>query len=268
MVHMVNWRLNKTCLIASLLSVCLGSAVAADCDPSLPQVNTPLGYRDRGDRCEGVYIKEVSSTALTVGSFTEVFEQYDLKSSEPLHVEWDRPPGTSNVHLRAQSLRRRLYYRMDAVEPPEKIPFNWPLNLLASLNIPNADLGIVGLTKYSWGKLERDVYLPLRVSQAGKPSKTGTYKLVVVPGVELTEVFVTLAAAGADGQPKSFLKNSEKLGYGYYPAERGLDIPIAQLNSPGFYYVQLGATLRGGGTSTIELWFYADAVRASAPVAK
>jgi hypothetical protein len=257
-------------LIGSLLLACLGSApaIAADCDPSLPQVNTPLGYRDRGDRCEGVYIKEVSSTALTVASFTEVFEPYDLKSSEPLHVEWDRPPGKSNIHLRAQSLRRRLYYRMDAVEPPEKTPFNWPLNVLASVNIPHGDLGLVGLTNYSWGKLERDVYLPLRISQAGKPSKTGSYKLVVVPGVELTEVFVTLAAAGADGQPKSFLKASEKLGYGYYPAERGLDISITQPNSPGFYYMQLGATLRGGGTSTIELWFYADAGRASAPGTK
>jgi hypothetical protein len=233
-------------------------ASPVDCDPTLTQVDTPLGYRDRGDRCEGVYIKEVSSTALTIASFTEVFEPYDLKSSEPLHVDWDRTPGKASVRLRAQSLRRRLYYRMDAVLPPEKTSFNWSPSLLASLNIPSVDLGLVALSKYSWGKLERDVYLPLRVRQSAKPSKTGSYKLVAVPGVELNEVFLTLATLGADGQPKTFLKEGEKLGYGYYPAERSLEIPIAGLKNAGVYYVQIGATLRGGGTSTIELWFYAD----------
>ncbi len=136
------------------------------------------------------------------------------------------------------------------------------------MNIPNGDLGLVALSKVSWGKLERDVYLPLRVRQSAKPSRTGSYKFVVIPGVELSEVFLTLAAQGADGQPKTFLKESEKLGYGYYPAERGLEIPIAGLKQAGFYYLQIGATLRGGGTSTIELWFYADAGRPSEPAGK
>ncbi len=114
---MLNRRLEIA--YSTLLSLaCLGPAhaAAADCDPSLTQVKTAFGYRDRGDRCEGVYIKEVSSTALTVASFTEVFEPYDLQSSEPLHLAWDRPPGNASVRLRAQSLRRRLYYRMDAVQ--------------------------------------------------------------------------------------------------------------------------------------------------------
>jgi hypothetical protein len=257
---MLNRRLNKVCLIGALLLACLGMAHASpgDCDPSLPQVSTPLGYRDRGDRCEGVYVKEVSSTTLTVGSFTEAFESYDLKSSEPLNVEWDRTPGKEKVRLRAQSLRRRVYYRMDAVELPEKTPFKWSPNVLASLNIPSGELGVVALTKYTWGKLERDVYLPVRVRQGGKAARTGAYKLVVVPGVELTEVFVTLAAAGAEGQVRTFLKDGEKLGYGYYPAERALEIPIVGLKASGVYYMQIGATMRGGGTSTIELWFYVD----------
>jgi hypothetical protein len=267
---MLNRRLQRAYLIGSLLLACLGPAQAApaDCDPSLTQVNTPLGYRDRGDRCEGVYVKEVSSTALAVESFTQVFEPYDLKNTEPLHVEWDQPPGKASIRLRAQSLRRRLYYRMDAVEPPEKTSFNWPPSLLASLNIPTGDLGLVALSKYSWGKLERDVYLPLRVWQTGRAAKTGTCKLIIVPGVELTEVFVTLEAVGADGQPKAFLRENEKLGYGYYPAERSLEIPINGLKGAGVYHLQIGATLRGGGTSTIELWFYADTGRALEPGGK
>jgi hypothetical protein len=267
---MLNRLLIKACLIGALLSDCRGIARErpGDCDPSLPQVNTPLGYHDRGDRCEGVYVKEVSSTTLTVRSLTDGFESYDLKSAEPLVVEWARPPGKANVRLRAQSLRRRVYYRMDAVEPPEKTAFKWSPDVLASVNIPSGELGVLAITKFTWDKLERDVYLPVRVQQSRKAVRTGAYKLVLVPGVELTEVFVTLAAAGADGQPKTFLKEGEKLGYGYYPAERALEIPIVGLKRSGVYYMQIGATMRGGGTSTIELWFYADSGGTSEPGGK
>jgi hypothetical protein len=269
-LNMLNRRLKKACLIGALLSACLGIAHArqGDCDASLPQVNTPLGYRDRGDRCEGVYVKEVSSTPLTVRSFTDGSASYDLNSSEPLDVEWARPPGKATVRLRAQSLRRRVYYRMDAVEPPEKTLFKWSPDVLASVNIPSGELGMLAITKYTWDKLEREVYLPVRVQQSRKAARTGAYKLVVVPGVELTEVLVTLAAAGADGQVKTFLKDGEKLGYGYYPAERAVEIPIVGLKGSGVYYMQIGATMRGGGASTIDFWFYVDSGGTSGPGAR
>src|SRR5919108_743620 len=88
------------------------------CDPYLGQVSdNPYGYRMRGDRCEGIYIKEVSTTILLVASLTESFEDYDLNSSKPLLIEWNKASGDGVVRLRAQGLRRRLYYRMDTVRP-------------------------------------------------------------------------------------------------------------------------------------------------------
>ena len=256
-------------LIGALLSLgVLANVLLArpgDCDSSLTQVNTPLGYRDRGDRCEGMYVKEVSSTTLYVASLTEVFEEYDIKSAEPLHVEWDRLPGNSSVRLRAQGLKRKLYYRMDTVQSPPTTSYVWPSNVLASLNIPKSDVGMVALARHSWGGTERDVYLPVRIRQAGKASRAGSYKLVLIPGVELVEVFLTLAATGADGQPQTYLKEREKLGYGYYPAERGVEIPIVGMKNTGVYSIQIGAKLRGGGTSTIDLWFYHNDGRSSKP---
>jgi hypothetical protein len=72
----------------------------------------------------------------------------------------------------------------------------------------------------------------------------------------LIEVFVSLAAIGVDGRPVSFLRDGEALEYGYYPAERDITIPITGLEIPGVYYLEIGAPLKGGGVTTVELWFY------------
>jgi hypothetical protein len=227
------------------------------CDPSLLRnTDSPLGYKNRGDRCEGLYIEQVGGTTLLIVSLIETFEQYDIASGKALQINWDKPPGNNNVHLRAQSIKYKLYYRMDTYQPARKKSYTWSSNVLSSLNILPSDIGIVGLAQYSVGHTLRDVYIPLRIRQKGSDIHTGNYKLVLLPGVELTEVFISLAPTGPDGQPKEFIKDGEKLEYGYYPADRGIEIPISGLTTEGTYYMEIGATLRSGGTSTIELWFY------------
>jgi len=89
------------------------------CDPYLKQIDdNPLGYRLRGDRCEGIYIKEVGSTSLIVASLTNSFDDFDFTTDKELQIKWELA-DSSRVYLRAQSLKRRLHYRMDTVRPSE-----------------------------------------------------------------------------------------------------------------------------------------------------
>ena len=144
------------------------------CDPDLEQsVTDQLGYRLRGDRCEGRYIQEVGSTILFAVSLTESFEEYDLTSGKDLIVEWTTPTA-HDVHLRAQGLRHRLYYRMDTIRPPEKTSYPWPTDILASLEIPHDDVGVVGWMTYTMSGTERKVYLPLRISQKSTATRSHT----------------------------------------------------------------------------------------------
>lgn len=227
------------------------------CDPSLiKNTDSPLSYRNRGDRCEGLYIKEVGSTTLLVTSLTESFERYNISSAKPLQVEWDRPPGNDPVRIRAQGIRRRLHYRMDTSQPPGTVSFNWTSGILASLNILKEDIGVLASTRYVVGKEQQDVYLPLRIKQEGNYNHSAIYQLTLLPGVELTEVYISLALVGTDGRLMPGIKNGEKLNYGYYPAERSIEIPISGLKAKGTYYIEINANLRGGGSSTVELWFY------------
>ena len=259
-------RLNHTIMKRSFLSatglmlLLLISAMTFGqgyCDSTLLQsAQGTLGYGPRGDRCEGIYAKPVGSTTLLVASFTSFFDDFKAGNGQALTISWKKPPTHNKVHIRVQGVKRHLYYRMDTVHPPDSSTYRWPSNVLASLNVGKKDIGIVGTTTLKLGETEKEIYLPVTLNQ-GKTTVTETgFHLLLLPGMELKEVYVSLAVTGADGKPAKWIKKAEKLGYGYYPAERAIGIPIKRLPEPGIYTVEIGATLINGGSASFNLWFY------------
>jgi hypothetical protein len=231
------------------------SAQAVPCDPSLePSAADPWGYRARGDRCEGIYAQPVAGTPLIVASFTERFDGFDPDSTASLVLRWPAT-GSGEVRVRAVALRRRLYYRMDATRPATTGAWEWPTDLLAALELGRSELAVVAWTQRLAGDRERDIHLPLRIGDGAAGEALTAYALVVVPQVELTEVYVTVSRMDGDGRPVDFLRDESPLGYGYYPADRPIEIPIARPEEPGLYRVQIGARIRAGGSLAGELWF-------------
>lgn len=231
------------------------SAQAATCDPSLESsTSDPYAYRPRGDRCEGIYAQPVAGTPLVVASFTRRFDTYDPDSASRLVLSW-AARGPAVVRLRAIALRRRFYYRMDARQSADAGSWTWPADLLVALHLGRPELGVVAWTRERSGGTERDVHLPLRIDGGGDGGTADAYTLVVLPQVELAELFVTVARTEEDGRVAAYLRDEEPLGYGYYPADRPIDVAIARPAAPGLYRVLLGARIRGGGSVATELWF-------------
>src|SRR5216684_2891252 len=135
------------------------------CDPGLPQdAINPHGYHFRGDRCEGIYIRQVSGNAsIAVVSVTQDFEDYSPGNIEKLRVTWV-PPVPTTVRLRAFSLRRKLYYRMDAERPAGTSNYEWPSGLLHALEITKKDLGVVGWFQYSLGGSHNNNKITLKIT--------------------------------------------------------------------------------------------------------
>ena len=225
------------------------------CDPGLHQTGDSYGYRLRGDRCEGVYIREVGGTMLQVVSLTESVEDFNPAANKNLLVQW-MAPGITNIRLRAYGLRHRLYYRMDSFRPAGSTSYEWSPSLLAALGLKKHELGLVAWVPQPIDNKTRDVYLPVRLTQQGPASRSRRYDLALLPGVELAEVFVSLAPLRSDGKPGVYIKKNEALNWGYYPAERSITIGIPQLRASGIYFLEIGATLRGGGSATEQIWFY------------
>lgn len=253
---------SRKILLPGLVSLSLvplwspGTAAAQQehCDPGLERISSPLGYHLHEERCEGLYVQEVGSADLVVLSFTEVFEDFDAADARELRVEWEAP-GEVPVRLRAQGVGKR-YYRMDTSRPAGTTSFLWPTDVLSGLGYTRQDFGMVGWTRATVGEVERQVYLPLRVTQGPSSAAPDAYRLVLQPGRELAEVYVSLAEVGEDGKPSRFLKDGDPLGYGFYPARRRLEIPLSGLGAPGVYYLEVGARVMGGGVTTVELWFF------------
>lgn len=246
-------------LAAALLATISASGAATaqePCDPYLKSRPTdPVGYRLRGDRCEGIYVAEVGGASLEVASLTLGSPARDPVVADSLLLRWE-PPQPARVWVQAKGLKPRLYYRMDASRPPDASSYRWPTDLLRRLGLALSEFGIVAWTKLDVGGTERVIHLPLSVDQGGGPALS--YHVVVWPGRELTEVYVSVAGVGPDGRPGAFLRDGQMLGYRFYPADRGIaiDLPVSELKTPGLYYVLIAADLRGGGATSVEFWLH------------
>jgi hypothetical protein len=210
--------------LLGLNSLGMQSTTEGHCDPDIRSSGDDVyGYRLREDRCEGIYVRNVGMTTLLVASLTESFENFNPAASQNLQVDWPAL-GDNNVRLRAQAFRHKLYYRMDSLRPAGNNSYTWSPNLLATFNLKKNELGVVARTQFKVGATKREVYLPLRIRQQSKTSEGGNYQLVLLPGTELTEVYLNLASVKPDGSLGNFLKKNQALGYGYYPAERKITI--------------------------------------------
>jgi len=250
--------------LALAAAFCAGASLAdaeeADpslCDPGLEmESDSPLAYRMREGRCEGVYRLKVNSDDLRVESWTAWFEDYSYGEAKPLLVSWSAPPDAEGpVRLQAQALKPQTYYRMDTRLSAAGTPWTWESDLLGQLRLGRADLGILGWTtkEVAPGK-EEPVYLPLTVRQDEAARPEG-YRVVLVPGERLLEVTWSLAPGLETGHPGAPLAGGP-LGYGYYPARQPTIFTVPAPPAAGYYVLSLKAEMRTGGDAARDLWFY------------
>lgn len=242
--------------VLTLIPRSVARAQASPCDEGLKALaHGTYGYALRGDRCEGLYAQPVGGTVLWVASLTESFEEYEVTSGTALTIAWSAP-GDREVKLRAQGIKAELFFRMDAARSAGTHSYRWPSDLLAAQHILRDDIGLLGWTRYAIGGIERDVYLPLRLSQHDSSATAGVEDLVLYPTAELREVYVSLSAVGQDGHTVRAIRQGQRLGYGYYPAERPVHIKLREVKDSGLYYVEIAADLTGGGSATVTFWLY------------
>lgn len=245
------------CILLSVASHAPGPVSAEDdhCDADLGRPTTnPSGYRLRGDRCEGIYVQDVASTTLRLVSFTASFENFDPASEEHLRLEWTAW-GNRATRLRAQPLRSKLYYRMDTLRPAGGTSYRWSPDFLATFDLRRENLGLLAWTSYRIGDRLQDVYLPLRLMQRSAPTPR-PYSVMLMPGVEFDDVFMSLAPLEQNGSPGPPIVDQEPLQTGFYPAGRPIIVTLPELDARGLYRLDFGATLAQGGVSAASLWFY------------
>ena len=218
----------------------------------LKSANVTNGYKWLdGNRCEGLFIQEVAGSGdLRVISFSTPLATASLKSATTLPLTWQAPPPVAGtVHIRATSLRSRHYYRMDA-DVAGASSFQWPTKVLQGEQMSGEEVALVAWTRVKPFENE-DCYLPLRTG-----GSRSNYTLGMLPGGELTELYISLARLGVDGRPTETLKKEEKQPSQYYPAGRRFEVPLGKLPGPGYYRVRVAGLARFGGSVTKSIVIY------------
>jgi hypothetical protein len=254
--------LARTIFIEVILVVVAASAMSAQSDPCDPAIkgkedrSNPSGYHLRSDRCEGIFIQEVSATgSLLVASLTATMQGFKPESGKPLDVEW-KAPGSAKVNLRAYSLRPRLYYRMDTVQDAASALYHWPPAILATYGLKPTDVGLVAWTSVTVSNQRLEpVYVPLAVRDSKDAPWPASQRLVVVPPADLKEIYLTVSPVDANGVSGKPLREGP-LGFGYYPAGGAVKIDLVPWPKAGIYLVQLAAERKDGANVVSKFWIY------------
>lgn len=218
------------------------------CDPELrPADQSTLAYGPRGDRCEGLFIKDVAGTTLSILSLTAAFEEYDPASDPSLHLTWSARAGDS-LRIQVRAVQPNLFFGMDTERPISTGSYEWPTGVLSTLNIRRADIGLLAWTLVKRPSRTLMVHVPVSVARGAGPVPITGYSLVVYPVMELREVYLTLGPADSTGQPirSALIRNHVAQLQGYYPAERPIQLSLPALRTPGIYYLQVTGTLLDG----------------------
>lgn len=226
-----------------------GAPATPPCDPNLVRLAAPVnGYQPRGDRCEGLYARQVAGTTLFLSSFTQTFEKYDLKTDDPLLIRWTAPVD-SGLQLRAETIKAGRYYRMDTRAAPRDTMYRWPSRILSSERLARNDLGVLGWTRVTVGGQRRIAYVPLAVTQKGAPNPCGPLEVALSTETRLVEVLVSLTQIDSTGAEIRVIRRDEPLGRGFYPAGSPVLISLkrADVNAPGLYSLKVAASLSPRG---------------------
>lgn len=238
-------------LLSLLLAPLAGSAAAAPpCARLTPIDDQRLGYRERGDRCEGIYERDIGTVvepefelvSLTVGAI-----EFAWSETTVLEVRPAAEPGEP-VRVRGRAIPRGTQYQMDArIEASSAL--EWPIrDVLFRVGLRPALLGVVGWLP---GR-EPELLVPLRVGQAGSRPAESTTRAVLQANVECDYIkwrILKLDARGRCVEPGEWHrpeKRSLKL-------DEQLEIPLPETPARLCLEVTARAKETGGGDLWTEL---------------
>ena len=247
---------------ASLWMWSFGAAAEPQCDPNLAQDRSrSAGYQDRADRCEGIYKRDVSSFGIQLVALLGTSSLDDLcTGGQSVFLRWPLPrlpvAGTS-IEVQIESLRPRLFYRVDARRPIGAKSFAWPPDPRChnEARLRAAEVAALVKTAVTRAGKSLDVLLPASLTTDSAASTRPPVRAVLMPGRRVQEVYVTLWNLAGES-PKVKLNERPLHARPYSP---GIPIVVtlspADLQDSGLYRLRLSVEFESGDRETLDHHF-------------
>lgn len=257
----VTHRLPKAALTLLIWLTFTGAVQATHCDPDLPvRSDHPQAYRDRGSRCEGIFVKDVAGTSsLVVLAVSERPLPHGTATSkilgpdDKLRIEWAHSERQSaTLAIRAVSLKRRIYYRMDRRQNAAISYYDWPTDVLHSVSLNLENLGIAAWLIPGELSTSRRIFLPAYVTGTSRPTD-GRIHLLVRSSENLKELFLAHGEVDSEGREQP-PRHDAPLNRGYYPAGAPIEIQIKRYVSAHKIWVSINAVTSHGRRINSSFW--------------
>lgn len=237
------------CVLSALLCLSQASALAQQpCDPELKvRPADPLGYRVRGDRCEGMFVEEVSGT-VRISSLHFTKRDFQPGAGNSVRLAWSLPPA-AQVQVRAVSLLPKVFFRMDAVRSGNSTSYIWPTDFVAVVKLKSADIGLLSWAEVQVGGRLQRVYSPVSVQD-----RSGEIEIMLVPEAQLEELYYTLVKLDDKGRSEVAVVTDRPLKLGFYPAGQPVAIRLPVLEPKRVYRLELAARIKSGGAINRDVY--------------
>jgi hypothetical protein len=144
---------------------------------------------------------------------------------------------------------------MDTAQPALSRSYVWQTDMLAQFAVKQSELGVSARLSYPVLGKNEDVYIPVTLTQRAQPSKSTSLKITLIPGAELSRVSVSFRPI-VDGKLGPFIFKNQQRKETYFAAYQPFVVEIQPPRTGGIYLLQVGALLRVGGSTSINVWFY------------
>ena len=184
------------------------------CKPDIkPASGSELAYKQRGDRCEGLFAQKVSATGLRIAAFHKHPARYD-DSSASINIS-SAYTGSDKV-LTVTSLRPKQFYRMDTVHAGTNFALSPDVVRHPEVNVAPSDFAALVCTQNC------DTSIPTLVPAWFDSDEPHNPYVALVANLELFELRISIRDAETD----QVLFDEEVLGKRTWPAGRPATFPL------------------------------------------
>jgi hypothetical protein len=215
------------------------------CDATLTPQRGPLGYRLRGDRCEGLYEQMAELGSMRPVSLAR--REVPVPDSE-LRLSWAEQSPQTRVRVEAFTFKPNVYYRMNTIAAGRG--YRWPTNVLKDIGVSDVQLGVVATVEEVVNGASQRVYLP--VDLAAPAPEGDRYLLKIASAEDLQAVFLTIVGPITSGQAGARVVSDQRVAGPYHSSATPMRIPLdCSAFAAGLYQIRISATLsnRAGGTT-------------------